>query len=263
MYLLLHSVIKRYLYILDAGMKKYVYVIMLFAIAVGVWGKPVQDSAKAKPKAYIGIDGGLGFTPYSSLLNSGWLYYLKPGYAIDLIGRTPLFHFGLGLDGKVSFYGNNFDIDKYISYVEPGATTTTTAKSYGAFSQFAILIGPSFMYTRCKLSIEAKAMPGIYFISLPNSQLDIKQPYPEPEYTITNLYTSQLGLGFDGGISFKYRLLSRLQICLNADILMASVHYQQTEYKDYKLGIDYTYLWNYTANITMLGLSVGVEYLLK
>jgi len=237
-------------------MRNYLFIFLL--LPQFVFAVAQSDSSKQAPHSYAGLDVGIGFTPYSSSVNSGWLYYLKPGYSINLTGRAGLFHSGFGIEGRLSFWSNTFDMSKYMS--DAYGAQTAVSVSYGGFYQVTTLAGPSYMVSFNKVSLELRALGGMQLLTLPNNETQITGPYPQPQYTDTYTYKTDVAFAFDGGICLGYAVSKKLSATFNIDMLVASVHYDQTEYKDYHLGVDYTYFRSYTANITMVGATIGVYY---
>lgn len=246
-------------------MRNTVFFFFLLLLISPFRGLGQTDSTHALPRPYVEGNIGLGLAPRALFMPSStaeWMDYVKPGYCAGLSGEMPLFQSWFGARAFFEYYSNSFDMKKYTGVEQAGVgSSSVTSISYGVFTQYAFGLGAFASHSFNKLTIELYAVAGGEYLSLPNTEVDVKITSPgQSEYTNTVIYSTKLQFGYGGGIDAAYNVSKQLSLSLAIDCQAAKVPYKYTIYEDYIQHINYQYNYTGTATVFITGIKVGLRY---
>jgi hypothetical protein len=196
-----------------------------------------HDSCKHTPRPYADLSGGVGLAPEAVFMPSSlsWMGYMLPGFNANISGGIPVAKSNFGIAGQVSYYGNVFNMNKYMNNINLYAANGTvyTAVSYGSYIQLAYMVGAFAAYAIDKTTIEVKVMGGFESITLPNYNYTVTEPQvPGFSETDTYIYTTSMSVAFGAGLQIGYAITKNFSIIYNSDMVITNVPYNLTAYRD-------------------------------
>lgn len=240
----------------------YFFVSFFFSLNVAAQKDSVKYYLQPSITGTIGV--GFSITNLNQANNQEWMDFVKPGLNTSVSGQVPLVHSHFGARASFIYCRNSFDMPRFLKQLDSSAPhSTATSISYGAFTQYALLLGSSYSFydkkrkTICDIWLQF----GAEYLSLPNTEVNMAVSQPaQSNWNSTVVYSANFGFAFDVGSTTSWRLSKKWWLSISVELLYADVAYNDVKYDVYIQHIQYTTPAFGTAHMATESLMAGIRY---